>query len=331
MHCFLLIGAGFSRNWGGWLADEAFEYLLGCPEVVHDPGLAKLLWKHQAHGGFESALADLQVAYSREPGPNESALMGLLAAVRRMFADMNGAFMEITGWEFQNHIERMVGTFLTRFDAIFTLNQDVLLEHYYINDNIALTGKKKWSGAQLPGMRRVPAQDPMHANSWARSTWTQQPESDFNVNASAQPIFKLHGSSNWMQADGSAMLIMGGAKVHEIGQTPILNWYATKFEEMLSSQPSRLMVIGYGFRDEHINATIGRAVERGLKLFIIAPEGAELARRLNPTRNRGMISVATPLEGLLEQALIGASRRQLRDIFGGDTAEHNKVMRFFDA
>jgi SIR2-like protein len=180
-------------------------------------------------------------------------------------------------------------------------------------------------------MRRVLIQDPMHANSWARSTWTQQPESDFNVDASAQPIFKLHGSANWMHADGSAMLIMGGAKVREIGQTPILNWYATKFEEMLSSQPSRLMVIGYGFRDEHINATIGRAVERGLKLFIIAPEGAELARRLNPTRNRGMISVATPLKGLLEQALIGASRRQLRDIFGGDTAEHNKVMRFFDA
>jgi len=44
-----------------------------------------------------------------------------------------------------------------------------------------------------------------------------------------------------------------------------------------------------------------------------------------------MTSVATPLEGLLEQSLIGASRRSLRDIFGGDTAEHNKVMRFFDA
>jgi hypothetical protein len=26
---YLLTGAGFSRNWGGWLANEAFEYLLG--------------------------------------------------------------------------------------------------------------------------------------------------------------------------------------------------------------------------------------------------------------------------------------------------------------
>ena len=29
----LLTGAGFTRNWGGWLANEAFEYLLGAPDV----------------------------------------------------------------------------------------------------------------------------------------------------------------------------------------------------------------------------------------------------------------------------------------------------------
>ena len=29
----LQTGAGFTRNWGGWLANEAFEYLLGRPEI----------------------------------------------------------------------------------------------------------------------------------------------------------------------------------------------------------------------------------------------------------------------------------------------------------
>lgn len=43
MSDLLLIGAGFSRNWGGWLATEAFEYLLGSPEVARDPGLGRLL------------------------------------------------------------------------------------------------------------------------------------------------------------------------------------------------------------------------------------------------------------------------------------------------
>jgi hypothetical protein len=327
---YLLIGAGFSRNWGGWLATEAFEYLLGCPEIACDKNMSRLLWQHQSQGGFESALAELQIAYSRDSHANEAALMGLQAAITRMFDDMNKALMETNGWEFQQHIERQVGTFLTRFDAIFSLNQDVLLEHYYINENISLIGKKKWAGAQLPGMHRVLAQEYMHSASWARSLWHPENEDAFKVESTCQPIFKLHGSSNWRHADGIPMLIMGGAKAREIGQTPILNWYAQMFEDCLSQQPSRLMVIGYGFRDDHINAAIGNAVEQGLKLFVIAPEGAELARRLNPARNRAAIIVPTHLEGMLEESLIGASRRSLRDIFGGDTAEHNKVMRFFE-
>ena len=221
--------------------------------------------------------------------------------------------------------------FLTRFDAIFTLNQDVLLEHYYVNENIALIGKKKWAGAELPGMKRTPPQDALHGQSWARSTWSPMPEGDFKADLSLQPIYKLHGSSNWSHADGQPMLIMGGAKVREIGQTLILNRYAKVFDELLAATSAKLMVIGYGFRDDHINAAIAKAVEGGLKLFIIAPEGAELARRINPSRQGNRIAVQTPLEGMLEQSLIGASRRPLSDIFGRDIAEHNKVMRFFEA
>jgi len=60
----LLTGTGFSRNWGGWLANEAFEYLLGCPEV--DDHLRHFLWKHKRQGGgFEDALAELQLENSR--------------------------------------------------------------------------------------------------------------------------------------------------------------------------------------------------------------------------------------------------------------------------
>lgn len=332
MSDLLLIGAGFSRNWGGWLATEAFEHLLGSPEVARDPGLRKLLWRHQQHGGFEAALAELQAEFARDSGPVAGPLMALQAAISRMFEDMNTAFMAAVDWQFgQQQIERQVGTFLTRFDAIFTLNQDVLLEHHYANDNVALIGKKRWAGPELPGMRRTPPQEPMHSQSWSRSTWSPLPEDGFKADSSFQPIYKLHGSSNWRRADGQPLLIMGGAKAREIGQTPILNWYASEFERRLSEPGSKLMAIGYGFRDDHINAAIARAVERGLKLFIVAPEGAELARRINPTRAMAQIIAPTPLEGMLEDALIGASRRGLREIFGQDDAEFNKVMRFFAA
>ena len=59
----LLTGAGFSRNWGGWLANEAFEYLIGSPEI--DDNLRQLLWTHKTRGGgFEDTLAELQQAYT---------------------------------------------------------------------------------------------------------------------------------------------------------------------------------------------------------------------------------------------------------------------------
>jgi hypothetical protein len=61
----LLTGAGFSRNWGGWLATETFEYLLGCSEV--DANLRHLLWTSKRNGtGFEDALAHLQEEYQRQ-------------------------------------------------------------------------------------------------------------------------------------------------------------------------------------------------------------------------------------------------------------------------
>jgi hypothetical protein len=328
---FLLLGAGFSRTWGGWLASEAFEYLLGDPEVVRSAELRKLLWRYQNDGGFEAALAYLQQAHILNHRSNASALLALQAAITRMFADMNKAFLELADWEFQNNRDQKVGAFLTRFDAIFTLNQDVLLEQHYTTDNVSLVGARRWDGVELPGMRRIPPIVAMHSNSWAHSTWSPLPEPEFKVSPRCQPLFKLHGSSNWRHPDGRDMLVIGGGKIGEISQTPILNWYAEIFDERVCLPDARLMVIGYGFRDAHINASIAKAVERGLKLFVIAPQGAELAKQINPTRQPGLIAARSPLEDMLEAALIGASRRTLQEIFGGDLAEHNKVMRFFES
>jgi SIR2-like domain len=327
----ILLGAGFSRNWGGWLASEAFEYLLGCREVVRDAHLRDLLWKHHLAGGFEDVLEELQIAYARDPQGNEKALFAFQAATSRMFDDMNRAFIDRTEWEFQNDQSHMVRTFLMKFEGIFSLNQDVLLERHYCNDNILLGSTGRWSGAQLPGLKRTPSPEPLNSNCWARSTWVSKPALEFKVDSGFQPIFKLHGSSNWKNAEGKPLLVMGGAKVGEIGRNPILSWYSQLFEQYLMAPNARLMVIGYGFRDPHINAAIGRAVDRGLRMFVIAPEGPEIAIRLNPTRRPGQIVSPTELEGTLKQTLIGASRRPLSDIFGNDIAEFNKVMRFFES
>ena len=124
----LLIGAGFSRNWGGWLASEAFEFLLGDPDVIANPELRDLLWKHQPAGGFEAAL------YELERGATAGMVLlslKLQSAIRRMFDTMNEVFKG-AGLEFRQPSfggDYPVRNFLVRFNTVFTLNQDLLLEY----------------------------------------------------------------------------------------------------------------------------------------------------------------------------------------------------------
>jgi hypothetical protein len=141
----LLTGAGFSRNWGGWLANEAFEYLIGSPEI--DDNLRQLLWTQKTRGGgFEDTLAELQQAYTLSRNERtRKPLEDLRDAIVGMFNYMNLAFDGIQ-FEPPNQTQYMIRGFLRGFDAIFTLNQDLLLERHYLNEQIQLAQPRKWNG-----------------------------------------------------------------------------------------------------------------------------------------------------------------------------------------
>src|SRR5438132_13270345 len=95
----LLTGAGFSRNWGGWLADEAFEYVLGHPRI--DAGIRTVLWRFKDNGGFEAALEDQRTQAARFfSAATVDPAQRLEDAIRGMFDDMNRAFGDIDGFDF---------------------------------------------------------------------------------------------------------------------------------------------------------------------------------------------------------------------------------------
>ena len=248
-----------------------------------------------------------------------------------MFLDMNRGFLEYNDLEFQNSQDRMLRTAFVRFDAIFTLNQDLLLEHRYLNDNVALARPRRWDGFQLPGLvSRRSRHFPDVPSEAGKDFSPAADRAQFVLAERAQPLFKLHGSSNWTEQAGSQLLVMGGNKEGAIRLHPILLWYHEQFERYMAEPNSRLMTIGYGFRDAHINRAIELAIQHhGLRMFVIDPLGADLARSLNRTAAPGQIRVVTALEDLFRQALVGASRRGLREIFGGDGVEDAKVMQFF--
>jgi hypothetical protein len=317
MTLILLTGAGFSRNWGGWLASEAFEYLLGCTEI--DQETRNLLWRSKERGGgFEDTLADLANAIDAQ---GKKRYDDLTAALVGMFNAMTQGFMQRQLDFLQGDVRRTVRQFLVQFDAIFTLNQDTLLEQHYLDQVVS----EKWNGVIIPGVKSLGSATTVPIQLVRIAP--QQPDADnFKLPPRIQPYIKLHGSCNWNDGtSGTRILIMGGQKAISIDQFPILTWYHQLFREHLLRPDARLMVIGYSFSDVHINKAIGDGVERGLKLFIIDPCGVDVLdkRPKVPLRSRDeYMDKLTP-------NIIGASRRPLTSIFFDDVVEHGRVMKFF--
>jgi len=319
----LLTGAGFSRNWGGLLANEAFEYLLGCPQA--DMDLRQFLWEVKNRGGgFEDALTQLQGAYDAEFSPQiEQNLRNLTSAVYTMFLDMSIGF---AGRQFEpqnKSVGMMVGAFLSQFDAIFTLNQDTLLEQKYFGNVIG----GKYGDCYTPGIKKTASK--WGVGSIAKSISLQAPDPDnFRLIPDKLPYIKLHGSCDWVYDERNLLLILGGNKAANIDKHPILKWYHSIFSADLSKPGTRLMIIGYSFNDEHINTTIRKAVEaHGLTIFIIDPSGIDVFDKRD-----SRAQITQPIGEYMEALspyIIGASRRPLLSTFNDDIVEHDKVMRFF--
>ncbi len=322
MACSILLGAGFSRNWGGWLGAEAFEYLLGCPEVKSSPTIKELLWGFSEVGGFECALAELHSRARLDHGRYNADLQSLEGAVQNMFKAMNHCMSRLTNFDLGLG-NGSVRKFLGRFDAIFTLNQDLLLEYQYL---------QRWDGVELPGMRLSSSAGPHPCGTPWTEQWIPTKESEFRVTAHRQPCFKLHGSSNWLEGVGGSLLIAGGENARKLGLPPVLDWYHRQFAHYVSRANHNLMIIGYGFRDIYINEVIAQAVaENGLRLFVISPEGSSAASRASLSAGLGQEG-GSAIDEAFRRGLVGASRRRLNEIFTErEPMELKKVLRFLEA
>jgi hypothetical protein len=287
------------------------------------------LWKHKSRGGgFEDALAELQLTNSR--GASEAVrkqLNDLQAAIVGMFNAMDQAFAGVK-FEPQNDLQYLVRTFLARFDAIFTLNQDLLLERHYLDQNIALAQYRRWSGWQLPGTKPLNPTPHVYDPTLERTAMrAPEDEANFKEHPGLQPYYKLHGSTNWTGGGGSGgrLLIMGGNKAVEINQYLLLNWYHRQFRERLA-RARRLMIIGYSFSDAHINQALIDATKQGrIEIFIVDPLGVDILNKQDPRH----IPVPSDLMNALQPRIIGASRRPFLSAFSTDRVEFDRLSRFF--
>jgi len=313
----LLIGAGFSRNWNGWLADELRAKLLA--RLADNQELHRIA---SSCASFEEAFSRVQREFKGTGSAQSKAnLDSMQAAVMKTFRAMNESFARRPTMEFSNERYFSIRDFLNRFDAIFSLNQDLLLELHY--GHLELAEPRRWNGCCFPGMQ-VPAGWGATVGQLARNRrdmiW--QPGAELRVEEGSQPIYKLHGSVNWKEGD-TDLLVLGGEKAGAIAGTRLLRWYSDEFRRYLGAGGTHLMVIGYGFCDDHINRMLHEAYTKsGLRMFLVGPTGSRVLNR----QPAAQIRVRDPLE---EIPIIGESVRPLTTTFNGDDLEHDELLRFF--
>jgi hypothetical protein len=270
----LLTGAGFTRNFGGLLASEMADsiynsnYLRGFPEIkkiLHNISNYEEFYEKVIIGDYSPQQKDAVVSALSE------AYERIDKAVRE-WSYLSDGQVNIYG------VRRLLGRFAGEANQcgfFFTLNQDLFAERQ-------LTGDVH---LEIPCVSSMPR----HKNQLGPSDYVTLPtcsQLDQKLNDPIHPLstgsrtlyfVKLHGSHNWLSSwlspNGSRRMVIGPDKEGQINREPLLKWYKEIFKMVLGRGGVKLLVIGYSFRDEHINNVIADAImNQGLELYVVCPD-----------------------------------------------------------
>ena len=258
----LLTGAGFTANYGGFLAREMWSKIFNNPKLN---GAGKIKLDLHDNFDFEKLYSDV---FDNQTYPqNEGAILTtvLNEAYEAQEKNIDEVFYEINS-ELVNFLKCFTEKDENFTGVCFTLNQDLFFEK-----------KLGWQpfGPQL--QYPFDSRGDLVVNT-SDTKIVPGKEEIKNYEESFNEDFcyiKLHGSVNWVTKDGDQCKVLGINKPTIINNIPLLNWYYNLFKKSLNRKDVKLVIVGYSFNDEHINDCIWEAAklpENNLSIYIISPE-----------------------------------------------------------
>lgn len=257
----LLSGAGFTKDFGGFLADEMWSLIYNSSHLKSCPEIRNLM---RNNFNYEEVYS----TFSGTPFiENDSDINALEEAIFEAYLRIDKEVSEYNGL-YINGLEDLVELFNGKQGNkgfFFTLNQDILVER---NVRVALPWiihqepMRKWSFNRNNHFITLPDQieltDRMKKN---------------ELRGESLCYIKLHGSFNWKGNDSRSRMVIGVRKEDQIIKEPLLKEYYELFKIVLR-KAKRLLIIGYGFNDQHINKEISQTIENSkqLELYVISPE-----------------------------------------------------------
>jgi hypothetical protein len=272
----LLTGAGFSKDFGALLANEISIRLFNSKEITPD------IKKKIAHiedsnyeEVYESITDDEKVIY------------------KELLLDI---FKEIDSKLKIKNLSQIMKLFFNQaqYNFIFTLNQDLLLERYFLSDSLVRQSEFRGNNEAIKkNLDSIIRTNFSYTNYSLSNVVKHAP----NSNGCIQPgeyffddfvqvikfeksclpkigfnnYIKIHGSSNWEDSEGNNMLITGKSKKSLLKKHKVLQYSFAMLEKTLSIAELKIVIIGYSFTDQHINKVLLNSIKNGSKLFIIDP------------------------------------------------------------
>ena len=323
----LLTGAGFTKNFGAPLADEMWSLIFNHPDVRSTKRVQDLL---RNNFDFEDAYHEVRSGdyENKEHSAIHAAVLNAYENIDRTvlrWIDNPNSTRRIN----RNNVNKLIAQFAgNRYECgfFFTLNQDLFVERHYTGEHAP--------APSIPGLQKGSRFSSGFNQAIDPTNRLIVPESEEIYKKASKDLpnthfcyVKLHGSYDWRKHDDSLQLVIGRGKEEIIAREPIfrLNWEL--FKSVLGQGDRRLLVIGYSFRDKHVNKEITNAIENnGLRLIILCPD-----KPREFLDNHLMLPV---VEGgnTIRQAIDGYFPHTLEELFPGSQMDiADAAKRLFEA
>ena len=268
----LLTGAGFTHNFGGPLARDMWAEIFNNRPLQESQRLRELLLNQF---DFESVYFDVMTKPGWDEREKEVLAGAVSAAYERVDEIVRGwvyrmdAPFPVNDYGVRELIQRFAGN-RNNPGYFFTLNQDLFIERKYRGDEIlripGVPHNPRWFGPD--NQQSLTADD----NRQLPTEEQLEEEKDTLFTGSNFYYVKLHGSQNWLGSDGNHRIVIGRDKDNQINREPLLRNYLSAFNNVLSQGGCRLLIIGCGFGDDHINSVMANAIqEHGLRIYVLCP------------------------------------------------------------
>lgn len=260
-----LTGAGFTANYGSPVASILYEAIFNHVNFQNNFPFKTLFTKEC--NIEKSNYEEIYQKIIDDPDIRTEDKAQISDILLEVFSERVDFYCRYPEWNkeeldyFIHFFQRFINT--NAKSIFFTLNQDLFIERQLEGLFKSYNSSSKRNRVlKRPGVRgdNLLLQGGPYHKEWhisindENSTNAKQEFSQWEHDEKEYCFYvKLHGSMDFQDNNGYAILITGENKLESISKYELIKYYHEIFEKILYKNICRIIIVGYGFNDLHIN------------------------------------------------------------------------------